>query len=261
MQNYSLEKTQGHRISRRNLEDNHSLSAYIQTTDTETYKVYCIHSPDKESSITYLLNKKEPREEKQCMLLVDGSIETNDLDFNSLNDFFQRQIEADKKAFKCGRIRYPIYEMLSTVSKFIKLRKTVYSVNFTGERKVSYQNTCVAEHKIEVNPEKGFFKLDNSDKKYIEYLPEVSVENLLDIREKCYKFADRPNKILASIFDKIEETWKNCEVTVFIDRHEIGVILIGRGEEETHETRQIINYVDGVVTSCPEKTIDIITDL
>lgn len=240
-----------------NSKGSHSLSADIAPTDTESYEVVCVHSPNKKTNVTYLLNMKETKEEKeekQCMLLIDGSIETNDFDSNSLDDFFQGQIEADKKAFKYGRIYYPIYEMLSTVSKLIKHRKTVYSVLFTGKRKVSYQNSFCAEHTIQVNPEDGCFMINDSDTKYIEYLPSVSVDNLWDIRkEKCYKFADRPNMKLAKILDSgiIVKAWNDCEVTVYIDRIQIGNILIGLGEE-TEKKRKVLNYVDGEITYSPE---------
>lgn len=222
----------------------HSLSSYTRAIDTKTFNIVCIESPNKKERKLYLLREKEPY--TQSVLLLEGSIETYDIDCSELVNIFNGQIEADEKAFKQGLIRYPIYELLSTVSKLIKHRNKKYSVIFEGKRNLSYKNSGSADNTIRVNLERGCFRLNDSDTEYTAYMPAVNDENLLDLRKKtCYTFADSLNIRLAKLLqlNVIDKSMDNREVTIYIDRDYVSTILIGQGEGERQ--RKIINYVNG----------------
>lgn len=215
-----------------------SISSGEQLDDTqlETYQVVSIDFQHKKTRNTFLLNVK-----KQSTLLINGEIETTSFDLSCLNEFFQRQIVADKKAFKQGRICYPIYKMLRTVSKIITHRRKVYSVTFTGKRRISYHHRPNADT-INFNLEDGCFRLNESPTKYMEYMQDFSKNNLLNVRKNnCFPFADKKiNSDLATVLDsdKIKETWRNCEVTIYLDSKVVN-ILCGKGEKT--KNRILIN--------------------
>lgn len=217
-------------------------------TRTKSHHFVCIESIENEMKNIFLIQEEETDQANDSVLLFSGECKTSGLQLESLLDFFNEQIEADEKAFKRGIIQDPIYEMLLIVSKFIGNRKKAFTIKFTGKRCIVYHNE-MTEHVITVNPKDGWFMLDNSETKYNEYIPTMSKTNLIleFQRKQLFKSADSLNNDLSTVFnsDVINETWHDCELTIYSGRNEIN-ILCGRGEEG--QNRKIINQCGDKIT-------------
>lgn len=210
-------------------------------TRTKSHQFVCIESTEKEKRIIFLI-QVEKDQTNNSVLLVSGEYETAGFQLNNLIAFFKGQVEADEKAFKRGIIQEPIYETLRIVSKFIENRNTQFSITFTGKRWLVYHNT-MTEHMITVNPKDGWFMLDNSKTKYDEYMPTVSNENLCLLDISADRLSSEFETVIKS--DKIKETWRDCELAIYLGRNVIN-ILCGRGEET--KKRKIINKVGNDIT-------------
>lgn len=204
------------------------------------YYVVHIESKEEEKRKTFLIKDEiEEKERERFILLINGEFETTDHDLAHLTNFLNLQAKDDEFAFKRGLIRYPIYEMLHTVSEIIQHRRIAYTINFTGKRKLTYRN-YTSDNKITVNPEDGWFKINDVETKYNGYLPTATKEDLCKFRrEKCFLFSDRLERNLATVLDsvQIKDTWKDCELQIYLDRKIVN-LLCGRGEEK--KTRNII---------------------
>lgn len=215
----------------------HAYSSFKRPPDTElgNHNVFAIDFPYGEKRNIFLFLKEEEKDEEEqkkeyCVLLISGETKINE--FEPFDEFLIGQIKADEKAFKCGLIWYPVYEMLRTVLKLINDRREAYSITVTGKRELFYCNDNARDRMIRVNLEEGTFTVNESES-YIDYMPTLNRENLRELIEhKCYNFADKLNLDLAFAVNKpkTEETETDCEILVYLGLKQ-KFILCGRGNE------------------------------
>lgn len=206
-------------------------------TQLGNHDVFVIDFPDEKKRNIFLFLEEE---EKNCVLLISGETKAGELE--QFNEFLMGQIKADEKAFKCGLICYPVYEMLHAVSKLIMDRREAYSITITGKRELFYCNDNAGDNMIRVNLEEGSFTVNTSES-YIDYMPTLNQENLCGlIKDKCYNFADGLNLDLALAVDypKIEETVTDREIIVYLGLKEKRILC---GRKNVKNKPYIINKV------------------